>query len=161
MKTFVLIAGLPGVGKSTLSRKIARERNGVVLDLDDFKKLVVDPELVTTQIDPPQIRWAYYEKAITHAFSLDAEVVVVDEVFHLHALRTKLEDLCRQNGVRVEWVEVRCAYPVVEKRLKGNGREGHILSTGEALKMYQLFSEIFEGFPEGKENHVVVDNNDE
>lgn len=160
MKKLVLIVGLPGVGKSTLARKIARKNNGLVLDLDDFKKLIVDPKLVTTQIDQPQIRWAYYEKAVTHALSLEVEVVVMDEVFHLHALRTRLENLCLQHGVRVEWIEVRCTYQVVEKRLNEKSREGHILSTTETLRMYRLFQEVFEKFPEGKENHIVIDNDD-
>ncbi len=69
-----------------------------------------------------------------------------------------MEDLCRERGVGVVWVEVRCPFDVVKKRLAKNGRDGHILSTEEALKMYRLFQELFEAFPEEAENHVVIDN---
>lgn len=161
MKKLILVAGLPGVGKSTLARKIARENNGVVLDLDDFKKVVVDPKLVTTQIDPPEVRWIYYSQAINHALTLQIDVVVMDEVFHIHLLRSQIEDLCFNNGIEVVWIEVVCDFKVVERRLNEKDREGHILSKEEALRMYLLFQEIFEKFPEGKENYIVVNNNDD
>lgn len=160
MKKLILVAGLPGVGKSTLARTIAQKNNGLVLDLDDFKKITVDPKLVTTQIDPPEIRWIYYSQAINHALTLQIDVVVMDEVFHLHSLRSQIENLCFNNGIEVEWIEVVCSYGVVEKRLNAKKRERHILSKDEALRMYLLFQEIFEKFPEGKENYIVVNNND-
>ncbi len=156
-----MIAGLPGVGKSTLARKIAQENDGVVLDIDHFKRSVVDPRLVTTQIDPPRVRWRYYVKAIKHALSLDTELVVMDEVFHLHALRERLENFCLRHEIEVEWIEARCSYQVVERRLLAKSRSGHILSTKESLDMYRLFQRIFERFPEGKRNHIVIDNSDE
>ncbi len=156
MKELVLIAGVPGVGKSTLARRIASAKGGTVLDLDDFKRAAVASALVTRQIDPPEVRWAYYQAALDHAFTLDG-TVIMDEVFHLDSLRKRLELACMARDVHVLWIEVRCPYAVVESRLRAGTRVGHILSTEEALSMYLRFQEIFEGFPEGKYNHVVID----
>lgn len=157
MKKLVLLAGMPGVGKSTVARKIASIEGGQVLDLDDFKRETVASDLVTSQIDPPEVRWAYYVKALEHAFTIDG-TVIMDEVFHLESLRARLEQVCVARGVQVQWIEVRCPYEIVKTRLQMTARVGHILSTDEALKMYLLFQEIFERFPEGKENHAVVNN---
>lgn len=161
MKKLLLFAGLPGVGKSTISRKISEKTGAKIVDLDDFKKTDVDPTLVKSQIDPPELRWTYYQKALEYAFGLFSQgmsTVIMDEVFHLNSLRTRLEVLCTEQAVQVLWVEIRCSYDVVEKRLRSARREGHILSTEEALKMHLLFGEIFEGFPAFSSNHVVVNN---
>jgi len=161
MKRIIFLAGLPAVGKSTLARKIAERECGLVLDIDEIKREMVDPSLVTSTIDPPEIRWKYYEKAVEKIFLLfeeGASIVIVDEVFHLQFLRKKVEDLCAERGARVLWIEVQCSYREVEKRLRASGRDGHILSTEEALKMYLLFEEIFEKFPVDKANHLVFEN---
>ena len=153
----MLLAGLPGVGKSTIARRIAATENGRVLDLDDFKREAVASADVTSKIDPPEVRWIYYERALTHALTLDG-TVIMDEVLHLDALRTRLEEACTVRNVEVQWIEVRCPYEVVERRLRETARVGHILSTDEALAMYLLFQQVFEPFHEGKENYTVVNN---
>ena len=51
-----------------------------------------------------------------------------------------------------------CPYDTVEKRLQSTTREGHILSTEEALKNAPLFREIFENFLPINQNHVVINN---
>jgi predicted kinase len=153
----VFVSGLPGAGKTTISKKIAKEKGAQILDLDEFKRTDVDPTLVKTQIDPPEVRWGYYKRALEYAFSLEG-TVILDEVFHLESLRTKIENLCDERQVPVQWIEVQCPYEVVEKRLRSAARVGHILSTDEALKMYRLFQEIFEKFPEGKKNYTLVNN---
>jgi len=164
MNTIILLAGLPGVGKSTISKLISQKLEAKVLDLDDFKKADVDPSLVTSQIDPPSVRWAYYRKAIECAFSIfetnETSTIVIDEVFHLNQLRYEFEALCSKMQIRVYWVEVRCPYSLVEKRLRAHSRKGHILSTEEALSMYLLFSEIFEAFSASSKNHTIVNNVD-
>ena len=40
----VLIAGLPGTGKTTLARELARQVNGRVLSKDDFRHAIFLPE---------------------------------------------------------------------------------------------------------------------
>ncbi|MCX6753590.1 MAG: AAA family ATPase [Candidatus Nomurabacteria bacterium] len=164
MNTIILLAGLPGVGKSTISKLISEKLGVKILDLDDFKRVDVDPTLVTSQIDPPTVRWAYYKKAIESAFSIfatsDTSTIIIDEVFHLRELRNNFEALCTQMQIRVFWVEVRCPYSLVEARLRAHSRIGHILSTEEALNMYLLFREIFEDFSTYSKNHIIVDNID-
>lgn len=161
MKRLLLVAGLPGVGKTTISGGVSRKVGAKVVDIDDFKKTDVDPTLVKSQIDPPELRWAYYQKALEHVFGLfdqGIHTVIMDEVFHLGSLRAQMEALCGERQVQVLWVEVRCPYDVVAKRLQSTKREGHILSTEEALKMHLMFEAIFEKFSTHSQNHIAVSN---
>lgn len=160
MKKLLLFAGLPGVGKSTISKILSKKTGAKIVDLDDFKRTEVDSSLVKTQIDPPEIRWGYYQKALEYTFSVfnsGISMVAMDEIFHLNSLRMRLETLCVKK-CQVLWVEVRCSYDTVDKRLKAKTREGHLLSSDEALKMNFVFSEIFEKFSEKIQNHIVVSN---
>ncbi|MCC6639242.1 AAA family ATPase [Candidatus Falkowbacteria bacterium] len=162
MKKVIFIAGLPGVGKSTFAKNIAKKINGVILDIDEIKKQIVNPELVSSTIDPPEVRWRCYEKAaeqIADLFKQGVQTVVVDEVFHLQSLRQNLEDICVNNGALVSWIEVRCPTDAIVNRLHENGgRDGHILTTDETLKMNKLFGPIFEQFPEDKLNYTTFVN---
>lgn len=161
MNKLLVFAGLPGVGKSTISREVSKKTGAEIIDIDDFKKTNVDSDMVKSQIDPPELRWKYYQKALGYAFNLFSEgksVAIMDEVFHLSSLRTQLEALCSVQGVQVLWIEVRCSYGTVKKRLQSMNREGHILSTEEALKMHLLFLKTFEKFPTDSQNHMVVNN---
>lgn len=161
MKKLLLFAGLPGVGKSTISKEVKRKIGAEIVDLDDFKKTDVDPTLVKSEIDPPELRWNYYQKALKYVFDIfdkGVSVAIMDEVFHLSSLRAKLEILCVEKQTQVLWVEVRCPYEMVEKRLRSTNRDGHILSTDEALAMNLLFEKIFEKFPTDSQNHIVINN---
>ncbi len=161
MKKILFFAGLPGVGKSTISKQVVERTGAEIVDLDDFKKIYVDATLLTSQIDPPEVRWNYYQKAMEYVFNRfehGVSLVVIDEVFHLNSLRLRLEALCTEQNVQVVWVEVCCTYDVVEKRLRSKSREGHILSTHEALRIHLQFEEVFEKFSIGSQNHIVVNN---
>ncbi len=163
MKKLFLLAGLPGAGKSTVSRLLIEKLGARNVDIDDFKKLVVDPTAVTKEIDPPETRWLYYQHAIQHVLDLFEQgipTIIMDEVFHLNTLRTRLEESCVKHGVQVVWIEVRCSYQTVAKRLASSGRPGHILSTDEALAMHLLFLNIFEPFP-GANNHKILNNEED
>jgi len=161
VKKIICFSGLPGVGKSTISHEVCEELSATMVNIDNFKRADVDPTLVRTQIDPPEVRWKYYRDALEYTFKLferGVHTAVLDEVFHLDALRSRLEALAKGHGVRVVWVEVRCSYEVVAKRLREKSREGHLLSTDEALRMHLLFKQIFEAFPKEAKNHIVVQN---
>lgn len=162
MKNLLLLfAGLPGVGKSTISRGVGKKTGATIVDLDDFKKTDVDPVLVKQEIDPPDLRWLYYKKALKHVFDLfdqGLDMVIMDEVFHLHSLRTQLESRCADRQIQTIWIEVQCPYEVVKQRLQATARGDHILTSEEALTMYLRFREIFEPFPVYRKNRITVNN---
>ena len=163
MKKIVFLAGLLGVGKSTIERKLAERVGVVAIDVDEIKREIVDHSLVVSTIDLPEIRWKYYEKAVEKAFSLlekEVSAIIVDEISHLQSLRQRLEILCTKRGLEVLWVEVQCSREEVKRRLRIN-RNGHILSVEEALKMSLLFEGIFEKFPDDKTNYIVFKNEDD
>ena len=161
MSKVIFLAGLPAVGKSTLARQMAKKHNGRVLDIDEIKRKLSDPSLVTSSIDTPEVRWRCYEEAARQIFQFfknGEHTLIVDEVFHLNELREKLEALLVSGEVKVVWIQVICSFEEVQKRLESKSRIGHILSTDEALKMNILFEEIFEPFPQDKKNHSVFNN---
>lgn len=45
-KTLVIMAGLPGSGKSTVARALAAELGGIVLDKDEIRAALFPPELI-------------------------------------------------------------------------------------------------------------------
>jgi predicted kinase len=160
-KQLILFCGLPGSGKTTISRKLCEVIEAKLIDLDDFKKTDVDPTLVKSQIDPPEVRWGYYQKGLCEAvrlFASGVQNIVVDEVFHLAELRQRIEDFCHQQNILISWIEIRCPYDIVAQRLLSKPRAGHILSSEEALAMYRLFSDIFEPFIANSHRHIVIDN---
>ncbi len=157
MKNVMCFSGLPGTGKSTISKIVVQKTGGILLDLDIYKRQVVDPNVVSNSIDPPEIRWQYYSLAIEGIKVLPHEVIIVDEVFHLNYLRTKFENSCISNDMRIIWVEVICAMNVVKTRLE-TPRPGHILSPSEAIAMNRMFAEIFEPFSGEMSNYIQLDN---
>ena len=161
MRTIVLIAGFPGVGKSTIARAVAEKLHAAVLDVDEFKRKTVDPALLVSQIDPPEVRWKYYTATLAEAFRLlesdVATTVVIDEVFHLRELRGRIKALCAEKAVQVFWVEVLCPYELVKERLEKKERSGHVLSFEKTLEMHRRFQEVFESF-NGQEDRTLVIN---
>lgn len=165
MKNLVLTSGLVGVGKSTIANAIAKAVGGMFVDVDDFKRVSVDAKIVSSEIDPPEIRWSYYTKALQHVVQIFGDgqysTVVMDEVFHLKELRHKLEVFCEGKQIKVLWVDVKSSYETVKRRFLAGGRDGHILSTDEALRMHLLFKEVFEEFSVEDDYICLHNDNDD
>lgn len=157
-RDLILITALPGVGKTTLAKEFARQTKGIHFDLDDIKRVVVPEDMVTESIDPFEYRYKYYAEAIRKLLELFAEssaqIVIMDETFHLQGFRQMWDEAARQLNIRLHWVEAVCDEEIVKERLNiGKDRGNHILA-GKGYQMHLLFKKAFEPL---KEVHEIVD----
>ena len=157
-KDLILIAALPGVGKTTLAKEFARQTKGIHFDLDDIKRVVVPEDMVTEGIDPPEYRYKYYAEAIRKLPDLFADsstqIVIMDETFHLQVFRQMWDEAAKELNIRLHWIEAVCDEEIVKERLSiGKDRESHIL-VGKGYQMYLLFKKAFEPL---EELHEIVD----
>ena len=157
-KNLILITALPGVGKTTLAKEFARQTQGIHFDLDDIKRTVVPENMVTEGIDPPEYRFKYYAGAIRKLPDLFAEnsaqIVIMDETFHLQVFRQMWDEAAKELSIRLHWVEAVCDEKIVKERLSiGKDRENHIL-VGKGYQMYLLFKKAFEPL---EEFHEIID----
>jgi predicted kinase len=151
-RDLILLAGLPGVGKTTLAREFARQTGGLHFDIDEVKREVVPKDAVAESIDPPEMRFKYYAETIRKLPDLFSEspsqTVVIDETFHMKDFRELWGEVAKEMNIRVHWIEVVCDEECVKERLTiGKDRENHVLGD-KAYPMYCLFKEFFEPMDE-------------
>ncbi len=163
MKKLILLAGLPGSGKTTICRCMGEMTGIRYVDVDLYKKRRTDPTKVTEEVDSPKLRLLYCQDALEVAFGFfddGASTVVMDEVYPYHSVRVKLEALCKEWDVQVLWVEVRSASGTAEKRL--TSRQGHILlPLDKAVGIHRMCALVFEAFSAEISNHFVVNNEED
>jgi len=158
----IFVAGLVGVGKSSIARRLADRLSIHYYDIDDVKKAVYpqDPDFDKNMRDgipfKEETRLKVFQKAAAD-FSRLAEHhkhLVVDETLHLRRPRQVLFDAAKAcfGAYVVIWIKADEA--VIEGRLKTKARKGHILK--DPLKMYRSFAKEFESFDE---SHIVCENN--
>jgi predicted kinase len=157
-RNLILIAGLPGVGKTTLAKEFVKQTNAVHFEIDEVKRKVVPKELVADTIDPPEYRYQYYSETIRKLPELfsrsQSNMVVIDETFPLQVFRDMWQQAADYLNINLQWIEIVCAEDTVKDRLcAGKDRESHVLGD-KAYPMYCMFKEMFEPF---ECTHEVVD----
>ena len=161
----ILIAGLPGVGKTSIADKIAdfysvNGANPLRIDIDDIKREVVPMDQLSSGIDSDEVRGSYYKlatKRASESLNGNFDVIIMEEVFHKKHLRKDIETVASSSGFEVLWIHVTCPYETVESRLleKNRAISGHILDTSTALRMNLEFAEMFEDF---NSNFIEIKN---
>jgi gluconate kinase len=157
----IFVAGLVGVGKSSVARFLADRLSFYYYDVDEVKKLIYpqDPDFVRNMKHGIPFREGtrlkVYQKAVTdfQRLAQTHKHLVVDECLHLKKLRQVLFDAAKAyfGGYAIVWV--RADEAVVHERLKKKRRKGHILA--DPFKMYRSFAKEFEDFDE---SHIVCNN---
>ena len=110
----LLIGGLPGVGKTTVAREVARRIHAAHVRIDALEAGLVDLGLAP----PGRIGAAGYGLALTVADTLlaGAATVIVDAVFPVAESRGPWTALADEHGVPARWVRLVCSDPVEHRR---------------------------------------------
>ena len=150
MTTWVLFAGLPGTGKSTLARALAARLHAAVLDKDRVRAALF-PGVLT---DYSEQQDELCLRAMLEAAAYLTERNRVDYVFfdgRTFSRRTQIEDVLRaaeRAGARWRIVHVHCADALAEERL------GRIDPTNPAQNrdpaLYRRIQQHFEPITQAK-----------
>jgi predicted kinase len=111
----ILIAGLPGTGKSTVARAYVHRYGG----------MHVNSDLLRDMLDL-RGRYAPADKELVYAEMLDCtrrslaegHDAVVDSTFYLRSIRAPFEELARSCGAPFFWVVIRAGENNIRDRLK-------------------------------------------
>ena len=119
MTTWVLLAGLPGTGKSTLARAVAARTGGAILDKDRVREALFPGQLTdyTREQDDLCVR-AMLEAARYLTEKQTAEYIFIDgRTFSNHAQIDEVVAAAERAGVRWRILHVTCSDEVAEARL--------------------------------------------
>ena len=147
----IVVGGLPGVGKTTVAREVARQLPAAHLRIDTFEVALVRQGLVPT---PADVGAHGYDLALAAADTCltTGTDVLVDAVFDVAAARRPFRDLAARHGVGVHWLRLICTDPA-EHRRRVTDRvadlAGHIVPTWDDVRGRRV--------DQWHERHTVVD----
>jgi predicted kinase len=167
-KNLILVAGLPGSGKTTVSRILKEHLEGIHLELDEPKREIIPREVMHRcasegKTSPYPLLLQVYQHACNELSNLvevsreKPKYIIIDEVFHLKEFRDMLDERGESLGYKTWFVEVICSdEAIVTSRLTGDKKrkQEHVLQD-QALNMRQAFIKVFEPITERK--YYIVD----
>ncbi|NUO00542.1 MAG: AAA family ATPase [Saprospiraceae bacterium] len=111
----ILIAGLPGTGKTTLARAFVQRYGGRHINSDLLRK-AMNLKGHYGQEDKKKVYEAMLES--TRATLTDGKSVVVDSTFVRESVRAPFEAVARDCGVPFFWVEMKAEEHCMRERLQ-------------------------------------------
>jgi predicted kinase len=110
-----MVFGLPGTGKTFFSEHLAKKLNAVHLNTD-----IVREKLNFKGDYSGKTKQQVYNELFKHAqkeFKKGANVIV-DGTFHLNRRRRQLEELTKEEGRKIHFIEIKASEKTARKRLK-------------------------------------------
>jgi len=138
----VLIAGLPGTGKTTVAKAFARRSGAVHLNSDTLRL-----ELGLMGHYSPEDKEKVYATLLERARTalLEGKQVVVDSTFFSEKVRAPFQALAEACGVPLRWIEVKAAEQTLRQRLSRPRPDSEA-----DFSVYEKIRDQFEPLPDNR-----------
>jgi len=145
----VLVCGLPGTGKSTLSRKLAKRINATLLKTDSVRRELFDKPSYNEEEKEVVYRTIF----IMARYLLPWQNVVIDGTFYRRKIRHRVYEVARRTGTEMQVVECTCPEHVIRRRMERRVYRTKAISDAD----YDVYLKIKRLFEPINRRHIVVD----
>lgn len=148
----VMLAGLPGTGKSTVARALAREVGGVVLDKDQVRAALFPPERIEYSTEQDDFCVGVMLQAAAYLLARNpAETVLLDgRTFSRARQVEQVEQFAARLATPLAVIECVCDDQTARRRLEGDLAGGAHLAGNRDYRLYQAIKARFEPIREPK-----------
>jgi len=113
MARLIALAGLPGVGKSSIARQLAQRFGAIWLRIDSMDQAIWASGTAPTDL----LDWTYRAAQAIAADNLGLGLdVIADCVNDCQEARDGWEKAAQRAGTEIKWLEVVCSDPVEHRR---------------------------------------------
>ena len=150
----VVVSGLPGTGKTSVSKCLAEELNADVLSTDKIRKALFEkPEYTKRK------KKRVYQEMFRMAEDLlkTQRVAILDGTFFRKEWRDKASDIAKKSNARIFFVEAVCPEDVLKRRIEKRYRD----DTDYSEANYHVYKIIQKKFEPIEREHYVIDTGKE
>lgn len=156
----IVMAGLPGTGKSTLARRLAAATGAVVLDKDAVRAALFPPPLIeySTHQDDLCVALMLQVAGYLHETHPGMPVILDGRTFALRYQRDDVTTYAAAHEMPVRLIECVCSDETARRRLENDLAHGEHPAHNRTFDLYLDLKKRFEPIDEPK---LVVDTDDD
>src|SRR6266849_9499488 len=152
----VIMAGLPGTGKSALCRALAKQVGGAVLDKDIIRAALFPPERIEYSAAQDDFCQSVMLQAAGYLLARDAHAVIFfnGRTFSRRYQIDAVIESAQKFGSTFRTIECTCSEETARQRLDRDQAAGQHPAANRTFELYRRLKATFEPIPDPK---LVVD----